>query len=436
MSLIDRYRRLLRWYPPEWRQRNERVVLDTYAEQAEATGRTKPPFGDVVSIVVHGLALRANDRMAVFVATAALVLVAIAELVSRLLPDTISRVSDHTLLGTAFLLLVLAAAIPLLHRKLISPARVGAAVVVGLAFSALLRVVSDMISSPTEPWLLELFASRGWAAPLLLVLGGWALFAALAACLLIPVLSSQLGRAGGISLGALIGVALATGSPFLVEPWAMAALGLTVFVIAAWAMGPAYRTPPVSRLQSKRTVTLVIVLASLVVGLVLPLATDGGIFFSGVDALLPYRNAMAFGAGAVAAGAMARVFFQDRNPRGGIAVLLLLLSCTMSFVGAIVDRGEMSATLSPANEALLIIAFSFAVLGLLDHSGRHYPLWTVLPFSLGVFGLGFFALVVQALPSFLALTIVLCLQYLRPGWRLPINVGKSEVPNPLAGRAS
>ena len=201
MNPRERYRRLLRWYPQGWRERNERIVLDMYAEQADATGRTRPPLGDAVSIIIHGLALRANDRMAASVAGAALALLALAGVAHLFLSDAVVRITDHALLGAALPILVLAATIPLANRNRLSPATAGGAVAASIVFSALLRVITEMTSSaPNGPWLFELISSRGTTASILLLCGGWLLCSAIAATLIAPTMA-EAGRIASIALG-------------------------------------------------------------------------------------------------------------------------------------------------------------------------------------------------------------------------------------------
>ena len=56
MSALEaQYRRLLRWYPPQWRARNESAVLGTLLDQAEGTSRTAPSVGDRVSLRLGGM---------------------------------------------------------------------------------------------------------------------------------------------------------------------------------------------------------------------------------------------------------------------------------------------------------------------------------------------------------------------------------------------
>lgn len=59
MNALERsYRRLVRWYPREWRARNERVVLSALLDQAEAEQRDTLRASDAFSLVAGGL----NER--------------------------------------------------------------------------------------------------------------------------------------------------------------------------------------------------------------------------------------------------------------------------------------------------------------------------------------------------------------------------------------
>jgi hypothetical protein len=54
----DRYRRLLRWYPQAWRDRNEEAVIGMLAEQASAEGHQGPTLAERRSLVLNGLGER------------------------------------------------------------------------------------------------------------------------------------------------------------------------------------------------------------------------------------------------------------------------------------------------------------------------------------------------------------------------------------------
>ena len=54
----ERYRKLLRWYPRAWRDRNENVVAGVLAEQAAAEGRSGPTASDRRDLFLAGLRAR------------------------------------------------------------------------------------------------------------------------------------------------------------------------------------------------------------------------------------------------------------------------------------------------------------------------------------------------------------------------------------------
>lgn len=56
MSALEaRYLRILRWYPRQWRARNEAAVIGVLLDQAQQTGRMSPSIGDQVSLALGGL---------------------------------------------------------------------------------------------------------------------------------------------------------------------------------------------------------------------------------------------------------------------------------------------------------------------------------------------------------------------------------------------
>ena len=54
-ALESQYRRLLRWYPKQWRARNEAAVTGALLDKAENEGRTAPTFDDRASLALGGL---------------------------------------------------------------------------------------------------------------------------------------------------------------------------------------------------------------------------------------------------------------------------------------------------------------------------------------------------------------------------------------------
>lgn len=63
-ALETHYLRLLRWYPPQWRARNEAAVLGTLLDQAEHAARTTPSIADHVSLILGGLRERTRHPSA------------------------------------------------------------------------------------------------------------------------------------------------------------------------------------------------------------------------------------------------------------------------------------------------------------------------------------------------------------------------------------
>ena len=60
-ALERRYRAALDWYPRGWREENGEAILGTLLDEAEATGREKPRFGDVLNLALHGIAATAKE---------------------------------------------------------------------------------------------------------------------------------------------------------------------------------------------------------------------------------------------------------------------------------------------------------------------------------------------------------------------------------------
>lgn len=59
-ALERRYRAALDWYPRGWRDANGEAILGTLLDEAEATGRQKPRFADVLNLALHGIAASAR----------------------------------------------------------------------------------------------------------------------------------------------------------------------------------------------------------------------------------------------------------------------------------------------------------------------------------------------------------------------------------------
>jgi hypothetical protein len=59
-ALEQQYRRALRWYPNDWRNRNEDVVVGTLKDVAEGENRSRPAVGELVNLRLTGIAAHLN----------------------------------------------------------------------------------------------------------------------------------------------------------------------------------------------------------------------------------------------------------------------------------------------------------------------------------------------------------------------------------------
>lgn len=90
ISLESRYRRLLRWYPTSWRERNGELFIGTALDAAEAEGRTRLSPGEVGAMILHGVGERATVRVALTAASVALMCAATAQLVGIVAAETVA----------------------------------------------------------------------------------------------------------------------------------------------------------------------------------------------------------------------------------------------------------------------------------------------------------------------------------------------------------
>ena len=58
LAIERRYRRVLRWYPRDWREQNGEVLISTLLDVADGEGRDAPGRGELVSLASAGLAAR------------------------------------------------------------------------------------------------------------------------------------------------------------------------------------------------------------------------------------------------------------------------------------------------------------------------------------------------------------------------------------------
>jgi hypothetical protein len=59
-GLEQQYRRALRWYPIDWRNRNEDVVVGTLKDVAEEESRSRPAAGELANLRLTGIAAHLN----------------------------------------------------------------------------------------------------------------------------------------------------------------------------------------------------------------------------------------------------------------------------------------------------------------------------------------------------------------------------------------
>lgn len=76
MTDEPRYRKLLRWYPKPWRERNGDALLGVMLDEAERCGRTGPSRGERWSAFAHGVGMRLDAALAWRLAIIAIVMTA------------------------------------------------------------------------------------------------------------------------------------------------------------------------------------------------------------------------------------------------------------------------------------------------------------------------------------------------------------------------
>lgn len=206
----QRIDRILRWYPPAWREEHGAALAGMLMDQAEHAGREAPSASEHLAAAVNGLGLRLDRRLAWWTALAAVVIGAFGG-AARLF--WIEAAGPVTVAGGVLLAPALAATalVALLRsRGLIPPAR--ATAILPVAWAAL-----GMAALTSVSWSLGFdlgdagLPVTGLAAMVLpLFAGGWAL-GALAVAVLIDglLLETGIGRALRWMSAALIGVVVA-----------------------------------------------------------------------------------------------------------------------------------------------------------------------------------------------------------------------------------
>lgn len=198
------YRRLLRWYPARWRERNGDVLLGTLLDAAEADGRAGPSRTEAWSLRAHGLAERLDCGVAFILSVIALAVFAAA--------------------GAAMLLSSpMLAAVPI-GSILIGPALLSVATLALMRSRGLLAAPTVLLTAGTAlvAWVLAFLAQLSWSVGFdeadagvahsafgsaFIPLGAAAWLAGSAA--LVPAIAATRGRRsrGRIVIATLIGIA-------------------------------------------------------------------------------------------------------------------------------------------------------------------------------------------------------------------------------------
>lgn len=239
MSLEQRYRRLLRWFPREWRETNGVVLIGTALDAAEADRRDRPSAAEAWSMRLNGLGYRLDARTA-------LVLSLVATVAALVSSTSLFGFSQSGVLFTILAVMVspLGAMVPpalctwalcaiLRQARLLSPAR---AAIVGLV--------------ATPAWLMSFLTALSWsvgfaeadaglerspltnALPWLLfaawIIGGIATFLALtdASSALPKPLRRLIANLGALILPPLLGLST-------ISPLSSTTIGLVLFAVAA-----------------------------------------------------------------------------------------------------------------------------------------------------------------------------------------------------------
>ncbi|MGM1029977.1 MAG: hypothetical protein ACQEWM_08925 [Actinomycetota bacterium] len=181
------FRRLLRWYPADWRAQHGEVLLGMLADEADARGASRPSAGQAWSLRVHGVGQRLDARLATWLAAAALVTAIVGGALLLLPLDPGPWVAIGARLGS-----------------------IAAPAVACLALAALLRA-EGVLTGPAAVWA----SLAGLAA--------WALAGGAAAAWSLGFDAAAAGRApdGFGTMAVPLGVAaLVTGTAALAPVWA------------------------------------------------------------------------------------------------------------------------------------------------------------------------------------------------------------------------
>ncbi len=235
-----RYRRLLRWYPKAWRDRNGAVVLGTMLDEAEARGQERPDARLCVSAAVHGLAERLTPTLAIVLSGIALVGSAVyywlyTGAVTK--DDSILYLvvsMAETLWASFFmpgLVAVAVVALVRVHGRVGAPHAIGAIGLVGLALTA--RAVAAVLWR-FLPLMTSTLDSQTSLQQLLLLAFAWVLAAS--ACALILERHLSLVRAPRWIRTLLALVIAAAAVPVIVVFFEIPFLSFPAAAVLVWAI--------------------------------------------------------------------------------------------------------------------------------------------------------------------------------------------------------
>lgn len=236
----EQFRRLLRWYPRGWRERNGEVLVGTMLDDAARQGRGTPSWAERLSAVAYGLGSRLDGRLAL---GAALTALAVAAVCGGVMVWAVQRLAAA---GATWVLPVLAVAIGpglialgvaslMRQRGVLSEPRAVAVVVLSilaLTLAALAQVAwgAGFDAADRGVPLTGLAAGWAWLFGAAWVLGAAAIVvfsdSLLRLTRLPRVASAILGVAVGVLLAPFIGLSLM--SPYTV---AIGSAGLAVVIL-------------------------------------------------------------------------------------------------------------------------------------------------------------------------------------------------------------
>lgn len=135
-ALETQYRRLVGWYPRQWREHHAQVIIGTLMDAAESEGRKRPTTREMLSLVGHGLGTRLDMRSGTILAVSGLAAAILAGLLQLFLIPEVGTQWPGAIALTLQLLVapaLIAAAVASLLRELTVLGAVAALAVAALA---------------------------------------------------------------------------------------------------------------------------------------------------------------------------------------------------------------------------------------------------------------------------------------------------------------